>query len=220
MDKIKVDTIIFDFDSTVIRGELLEIIAQIKFANNPLKSKMLAQIQEITNAGMEGKIPFSESLDRRLKLLKITKDLMGPTIEKIKELINQEYLEILPNLVKKNIYIVSGGYKNIIEPLNTFLQIPKDNIFAIQLFFEGNNYSHFDKNTPLVETNGKAQIAKQIKNKGKTLMVGDGMTDYLVKELGGADYFIAYVGVVKREPVCRKADFVIKNMHELSSLIE
>ena len=50
-------------------------------------------------------------------------------------------------------------------------------------------------------------------------MVGDGMTDYKVKELGGADYFAAYTGVVEREPVVKCADFILRDLRDLLEFI-
>ena len=218
--KIKVDTILFDFDSTLLRGELLEILADIQLKNHPLKATIMNQIKEVTNLGMEGKIAFSESLDRRLRLLNLTLQTMDSSLSIIKDKINGEYIYAYPKFMNKNIHIISGGYKNIIDQLSDDLFIAKDNIHAINLFFNGNNFSHFDRQHPLVEDNGKAKVAKSIRNKGTTVMIGDGVTDYLVKENGGADYFIAYTGIVKRTAVCDKADMILENMNDIANLIE
>lgn len=219
MKKIQIDTIIFDFDSTVLRGELLEILADIKLQNHPRKAIILDKIKTITDLGQEGKIDFSESLTRRLKLLKLDEKTLSESLEKIKSLINDEYLEILPVFKRKNKHIISGGYKNIIDKLSDDLFIPRSDIHAIKLHFENGNFTHFDATSPLISSDGKAKVAKSISNKGKTLVIGDGMTDYKVKELGGADYFAAYTGVVHRPAVVAKADFVLTNLGNLPEYI-
>lgn len=219
MKKIKTDTILFDFDSTLLKGELLEIMAHIQLEGNPKKDIILKEIEKITNLGMEGVIPFNESLDRRLKLLELSEDIIDKAIDRSRELLNEEFKEIMPKIIKKNIYIISGGYKNVLDPLSLDLHVPKKNIHAIKLFFKGGIYSNFDRKSKLINSSGKAEVAKSIKNKGRTIMVGDGMTDYLVKEQGGADYFFAYTGIVQREKVCQKADYVINNLNYLDNIV-
>lgn len=218
-NKIKVDTIIFDFDSTLLRGELLEILADCKLATSPDRQKVLKQIKRITNLGMEGKIPFHESLRRRLTALDLDEDVLEEAMPKIISLVNQEYLELDPTISSKKKYIISGGYTNIIYKLEELLNIPTSQMFAIDLNFKDGRFCGFDTKSPLAESHGKATVAKSLGSKGATIMIGDGMTDYMVKDQGGADYFAAYTGVVERKAVCDKADFVLKDLRELTSFI-
>ena len=60
---------IIDFDSTFVKSEGLDELAEISLKKNPEKNKILEKIKEITNLGMEGRISFAESLKSRLKLL-------------------------------------------------------------------------------------------------------------------------------------------------------
>jgi len=219
MKKIAVDTIVFDFDSTILRGELLEILAQRALENNPRKDEILKQIKQITNLGMEGEIAFHESLERRLKLLALNEKSFYGALGEVEKLLNEEYLALFPKIKHKHIYIVSGGYKNIIDRLNQHLFIPKQNIYAINLFFKRGKFSHFDANSPLILSDGKARVVSGIKNCGKTLMVGDGMTDFQVKNLGVAEYFAAYTGVVCRNNVAKQADFVIDDLRQLVKFV-
>jgi len=62
------DTLIIDFDSTFITGESLDELSKIVLKNDPNSAKHLNQIHELTLAGMEGKIPFDESLSKRMQL--------------------------------------------------------------------------------------------------------------------------------------------------------
>ena len=219
MKKIQIDTIVFDFDSTILRGELLEILANYRLKNNPERKQILAQIKQITDLGMEGKIPFRESLSRRLGLLDIKESVISEALGEVKSLINSEYLNLLGKICDKKIHIVSGGYKNIIDRLSSDLKVSPENIHAINLIFDNGKFSHFDQKSPLVESDGKAKVVAEIANRGTTLMVGDGMTDYKVRELGAADYFAAYIGVAHRPAVAQKADFVLQDLCALSGFI-
>src|SRR2546430_1681026 len=59
---------IIDFDSTFISVESLDELASIALRKHPQKAVIIEKIQEITRLGMEGKIPFSESLKCRMGL--------------------------------------------------------------------------------------------------------------------------------------------------------
>ena len=64
---------VFDFDSTLTRVEALDVLAEITLVNNPRKEEIINEIIEITNLGIDGKISFTESLERRIKLLNAKK---------------------------------------------------------------------------------------------------------------------------------------------------
>ena len=65
------DYLIIDFDSTFVTVESLDELAHIVLKDNPESTQRLETIRAITRAGMEGSIPFDESLSKRLKLLNI-----------------------------------------------------------------------------------------------------------------------------------------------------
>ena len=60
--------IVIDFDSTIVKVETLDIFAQLSSDN-----KIINQIENITNDAMEGKIGFQEALNKRIKILNISK---------------------------------------------------------------------------------------------------------------------------------------------------
>lgn len=220
MRKLPVDTVIFDFDSTILKGELLEIIASSALEQRSDREEVLAKLKEITNHGMEGSISFRDSLSQRLQLLDFGEAELAKATRLAMSLINEQYLGIVPMLQGKKVYVVSGGYKNVLDSMAELMSVEKSHIFAIELFFERGQFSHFDGESLLVCPMGKAMVANSIPNKGRTIMVGDGMTDYEVKQFGGAHHFAAYTGVVRRDAVCAKADFVIHDLHDLFEHIE
>jgi len=65
--------LIFDFDSTILKIETIEVLADFALENNKKKDLILNQIKSITNQAMEGEIDFPIALDKRISLLNITK---------------------------------------------------------------------------------------------------------------------------------------------------
>ena len=55
---------ILDFDSTLVRVETLELMAELK----PDGAKLNARIKELTDAAMGGSLSFRAALEQRLKL--------------------------------------------------------------------------------------------------------------------------------------------------------
>ena len=62
------DHLIIDFDSTFVTVESLDELAHIVLKDNPESAQRLEMIKAITRAGMEGSIPFDESLSKRMEL--------------------------------------------------------------------------------------------------------------------------------------------------------
>ena len=66
--------IIFDFDSTILKFETIEILADYALKNNKNKNSILEEVKKITNQAMEGKLDFSSALAKRIALLNITNE--------------------------------------------------------------------------------------------------------------------------------------------------
>ena len=62
---------IIDFDSTFTQVEALDELARISLKNHPDREKIYKQIEDFTNASMEGKLSFTQSLENRVKRLKV-----------------------------------------------------------------------------------------------------------------------------------------------------
>jgi D-3-phosphoglycerate dehydrogenase / 2-oxoglutarate reductase len=60
---------IIDFDSTFTQVEALDELARISLSKHPDRENIYKEIDDLTNASMEGRLSFSESLGRRVALL-------------------------------------------------------------------------------------------------------------------------------------------------------
>ena len=110
-------SIVIDFDSTIISVETLEYLANISLYDKPNRDKLIDQISNYTNLAMNGKITFEQSLDMRFNLMKISKNDIKKAIDGLIEKIDESFLENLHFFEAhfKSIYIISGGFKSIIE---------------------------------------------------------------------------------------------------------
>jgi len=102
--------VVMDVDSTLIQGEVIEMLAD--------KAGALAAVAEVTEAAMRGELDFAESLHKRVATL------AGLPAEVLDEVADQ--IELTPGArttirtLRRLGYhcgIVSGGFRQVIEPL-------------------------------------------------------------------------------------------------------
>ncbi len=102
--------IVFDVDSTLIQGEVIEMLAA--------RAGMEAQVAAVTEAAMRGELDFAESLHRRVATLA---GLPASVLDDVAEQIEltagaRTTLRTLRRLGFR-CGIVSGGFRQVIEPL-------------------------------------------------------------------------------------------------------
>jgi D-3-phosphoglycerate dehydrogenase len=93
--------------------------------------------------------------------------------------------------------------------------IPSERVFANTFEFdEQGNIIGFDEKNVLATHNGKIQCLKTLDLEGEVQVIGDGYSDYVMREAGIADKFFAYTENVHREKAANKADHVAPNLDE------
>lgn len=209
--------IIIDFDSTFLQVEALEELAEIVLEGQPHQQEVVAKIKEITDLGVDGKISFNDSLRRRLDLLKPHKDHLPRLIERLKQKVsvsisrNQTFFE----RYKGQVYIISNGFKEFIEPVVADYYISPDHVFANSFRFDAEgNIVGFDTDNPLAHSKGKSKTLASVGLEGKIYVIGDAYTDYEMKEAGVAHKFFAFTENVLRENILEKADHVTPSFDE------
>lgn len=208
---------VFDFDSTLTRVEALDVLAEMTLQGKANKEEIIKEIQRITNLGIDGDISFTESLERRIKLLNANKaDLDGLVAElrqKISRSIesNKEFFEKFSD----DIYVISCGFKEFIDPIVKEYNIPSNRVFANTFEFdEKGTIIGFDSSNPLSQHNGKIACLKSMNLEGEVQVIGDGYSDYVMREAGIADKFFAYTENVHREKAASNADYITPNLDE------
>jgi len=207
--------LILDFDSTFVTVESLDLLAERALRSAADRFAIGRQVQDITRLGMEGKIPFSESLSRRLRLFRahrtdvdaVAQELSG----KISPSVEREADWIRTNADR--IHIVSGGFQEMIRPVVEPFGI--QHVHANRFVYDDAGFViGADETTPFAHDHGKATALRALDLPGIVCVIGDGYTDYEMKSLGGAHHFLAFTENVSRDSVIALADRVISDFAE------
>ncbi len=208
---------VFDFDSTLTRVEALDVLAEMTLQGKSNKDEIINEIQKITNLGIDGDISFTESLERRIKLLNANKSDLEGLVAELRQKISKSIAsnkEFFKNYAD-DIYVISCGFKEFIDPIVAEYDIPSDRVYANTFKFDAEgNIIGFDENNVLSQHNGKIQCLKQMNLEGEVQVIGDGYSDYVMREAGIADKFFAYTENVHREKAANNADYITPNLDE------
>ncbi|MDO6813543.1 phosphoglycerate dehydrogenase [Tenacibaculum soleae] len=208
---------VFDFDSTLTRVEALDVLAEITLEKNPKREAVIREIVEITNQGIDGEISFPQSLEKRIQLLNAKKADLPILITELKKHVsssierNKEFFEQFSD----DIYVISAGFKEFIDPIVAEYNIPSERVFANTFQFDENDLIvGFDANNSLSKHNGKIECLQNLNLQGEIQVIGDGYSDAVTKKAGVADTFFAYTENISREKTVANADYITPNLDE------
>ncbi len=210
-------TIVIDFDSTFTKVEALDELADIALKGNPKQKQIVSQIRDITEKGMAGEIGFADSLRDRVELLSANKSHIDLLITFLKGKISDSFKRN-KTFIQENaesILIVSSGFKDFIVPVVEELGIPAENVYANEFTYDAEgNITGYDKDNLLSKDGGKVLLLNSLNLEGEVYAIGDGYTDYELRESGLANKFYAFTENVSRKKVTEKADFVVPSLDE------
>jgi phosphoserine phosphatase len=210
------DAVCFDVDSTVIAEEGIDVLAEY-LGKGPA-------VAALTKQAMEGATKFQDALQMRLDLLQPAKSQIESCLKEQPLMLTEGVQQLMETLQAKkvDIWLVSGGFRIMIEPIAMQLKIPVSNIVANTILFDTNgDYQGFDKDEPTSRDMGKPKALEQIKSQkgyNTMIMVGDGATDAQAKPPANA--FIGFGGVVEREAVKQKADWFVTDFGDMTKIVE
>ncbi|SHF89567.1 D-3-phosphoglycerate dehydrogenase [Arenibacter palladensis] len=208
---------VFDFDSTLTRVEALDVLAEITLDGRSDKDDIIREIQKITNLGIDGDISFTQSLEKRINLLNAHKDDLDNLVQLLRQKISKsiESNKDFFHNYADDIYVISCGFKEFIDPIVAEYNIPADRVYANTFRFDENGkIIGFDEDNVLASHNGKIACLKNLDLQGEVQVIGDGYSDYVMREAGIADKFFAYTENVHREKAARNADYITPNLDE------
>lgn len=208
---------IIDFDSTFTQVEALDELARISLKDNPNREAIYKQIEDLTNAAMEGRLSFRESLTQRVKVLEANRDHLKTLVSKLKKKVSSSFSR--NRTFFKNhaddVLIVSGGFKEFITPVVLPYHIKKENIYANTFLFDvDGNIVGYDEENPLSQEGGKVKLLKELKLEGNIFGIGDGYSDFQLKESGLIQKFYAFTENIARQSILEKADHVTPSFDE------
>ena len=208
---------VFDFDSTLTRVEALDVLAEMSLQGRVNREEVIQEIQKVTNLGIDGDISFTESLERRIRLLNAHRDHLDPLVEQLRQKIsksieaNKEFFEKFSD----DIFVISCGFKEFIDPIVEEYNIPSERVYANTFEFDEAGYIiGFDEKNVLATHNGKIECLKRLDLQGEVQVIGDGYSDYVMREAGIAHKFFAYTENVHRDKAADKADHVTPSLDE------
>ena len=197
------NAVCFDCDSTLSRIEGIDELGR--------NAGCEAEIAELTNAAMDGKIALDDVYGKRLDRVQPSRAALNWLGERYSAEIVPGAKETIERLQKCGVavYVVSGG---LLQPVSAFarsLGVKAMHVHAVEVYFGTDGaYQGFDTSSPLARNNGKAIICRAIAAEhGSVAMVGDGVTD-LAARAGGA-YIVGFGGVVRRPAVEQGADYYV-----------
>jgi len=173
---------------------------------------------------MNGELTFHSALSSRLNILQ-------PSKSNIMNFLNHHPFQLSDNIEKlisilqnmnKAVYLISGGFRIMIEPIADILNITKDNIYANTILFDKNNsYCGFDESEYTCRDYGKQRVLEHLKVKymyDNIIMIGDGMNDVQAKP--PANVFIGYGGNVIRNIVKEKSCWYIYDYKSMINVLK
>lgn len=197
--------------------EALDELARISLKNHPDKEEIYKKIEELTNLAMEGKMSFRESLSGRVRLLEANRDHLKELISLLKKKVSSSFSRNKTFFKKhtNSVLIVSGGFKEFIIPVVLPYHISKENIYANTFIFDSDDQIiGYDEKNPLSNEGGKVTLLKELDLKGEIYGIGDGHSDFQLKEFGMIKKFYAFTENIERKTVAEKADHVTPSFDE------
>ena len=202
-------TLLIDFDSTIIQTESMDALVEIALKDHPEKVAIAEKIVDLTHRGMAGDMSFADTLNQRLALFQANRTMVQQAAHTLRDAISPSFLrhKAWIHAYADHIYIVSSGFIELISPVAAWLGIAEDRIIANRFIYDANEQIiGADKNCPLSGNQGKVAAIKALQLTGRSIMLGDGYTDYEPRQYGAVDAFYAYTENVRRANVIAVAD--------------
>lgn len=212
-------TVVFDFDSTLISVESLDVLLADRLETPELRE----QLARINREGMEGQRSFRSSLRARLELARPTRAEVSAFGDGAWRLLTAGMGELIDELHGRGhaVWIVSGAAREVILPLAVRLSVPVERIRAVE-FLWGENGELLDlaEENPILEGKWHALEGLSEDWERPRFAVGDGITDWELRERGCVDTFIAFTEHVRRDAVIERCDRSAGSVSELRILLE
>ncbi len=208
---------VIDFDSTFTQVEGLDELANIALAGNPNREKVVQQIRDLTDAAMNGELSFAEGLRQRISLLQANRSHVEALVDFLRTKVSDSFARNQAFLrdYSETILIVSSGFKEFIVPIVTELGLKEENVYANTFRFDADdNIIGVDDENVLSQDKGKVKLLESLALPGDVCVIGDGYTDYELREAGVASRFYAFTENVERPKVTNVADHVVPSLDE------
>ncbi len=204
------DLIFFDCDSTLSTIEGIDELAKLKGKE--------WRVGLLTDKAMNGDLDLAEVYGKRLQAIRPTRGQLKAVEERYWQTLVTDVQPVLAALrfLGKEIFIISGGLAEPVRGFGQRLGVAPENIRAVELEYNelaGDWWRYYEPSTqhkhtymdyrvgPLTVSSGKPMMINELAGDrpGRRLMVGDGMSDLVTREV--VDLFVGFGGVVARDKV-------------------
>jgi len=205
-----------DCDSTL---SMIEGVDELARASGP---QVYNKVAEMTRAAMHGEIGLDEIFAKRIELIRPDAEIRAKVAEMYIERMVPGAKELAAELRRAGWtpVILSGGFKQLIEPLARCIGI--EQVEAVPLILDENGgFQGYDSSHPASQTMGKCKIIREWQAATlptATVMMGDGASDLETAEC--VDAFICYTGVIDRPNVSSSADIKINDMRRIHHVLQ
>jgi phosphoserine phosphatase len=197
-------TVVLDCDSTLTQIEGVDELAAMRGCRE--------EVAALTRQAMAGELPMEAVFESRLARIQPTQADMVRLGELYSATLAEDAAQVVAALrvVGLDIVVVSGGFRQALEPLADTLGLCRCKVRANDLHFdEDGGYAGFDRTNPLCQAGGKATVVRELAPARQgVLLAGDGATDAEARH--AAELFVGLGGVANHETVRRTADVYIK----------
>jgi phosphoserine phosphatase len=194
-------TVLLDCDSTLSALEGIDELAV----------HYRAEVEQLTDDAMRGRVPLEQVYGRRLALVRPTRDAV--------EALGRQYIErLVPDARETvaalqsaavDVRIISGGLRPAVIAVAAAVGVAANRVAAVDVHFHSDgSYAGFDADSPLAATGGKRTVIERWHVGRPAVMVGDGNTDLEARP--SVDFFVAFAAVVERPAVVNAADAVVR----------
>ncbi|KAK9828777.1 hypothetical protein WJX72_002034 [[Myrmecia] bisecta] len=205
----RAQAVCFDVDSTLCEDESIDELAAFLGVGDAVAA--------LTANAMGGTVKFQDALAMRLELMQPSRQKVIAFLAAHPPRLSPGIPELVQLLQQRGtaVYLVSGGFRVIINPIADMLGIPLTNVYANTILHQDDDqgsYAGFDAEEFTSRSGGKAEAIRVIKAQhgySPLIMVGDGATDLEARQPGGAEMFIGYGGVVERPNIAAAADCLL-----------
>lgn len=198
-----IDAVVFDCDGTLTSIEGVDELARMNGVH-----KTIAQ--------MTAKAMSESGLNPELYASRL--DIIQPSEQQVNALSSEYYKNKTPYAsevikiflqLRKQVYIVSAGLAPAVKRFGQQLNVPEDNIFAVDINFDTRgNYLNFDHHSVLTFNDGKKHIVGELRSRHASIAyIGDGLNDLITVDI--VNYFIGFGGFFQRQIIADHAHFYI-----------
>lgn len=209
-------TVVLDVDSTLTGVEGIDWLA----GRRDPETAMF--VRHLTDDAMNGRLALEDAYALRLERIAPTRGDVDALVQAYRAQVAAGAAAAITQLRRSGVRVIaiSGGLREAVVPLCRAVSLVDANVFAVDVQWNPRGmYAGFDRASPLVSQDGKAEILRGLALPGPVLAVGDGSTDLAMKTAGAADTFAAYTEFVNRPSVVLAADHVLASFDELLAFV-